>query len=61
MAKIGKRINKGLKKSLPQTTAGLVMYYEEDPSYIQIDPKVLIIFLYGLITLIILYKIMAGL
>ncbi|GEM_PF-1400216 len=52
------RLNKKLKKYLPQTTAGLVRYYEEDRSKIQIDPKTLIAVSSALIVIGIIYHLL---
>jgi len=52
------RIDKKLKKYLPQTTAGLVRYYEEDRSKVQIDPKALIAISFALIIIGIVYHLL---
>ncbi|NPA38602.1 MAG: preprotein translocase subunit Sec61beta [Candidatus Nanohaloarchaeota archaeon] len=47
-------MSKKLKKYLPQTTAGLVRFYEEDVSKIQIHPAYVIGFSVALIFLLVL-------
>ncbi len=51
------KINKKLKKQLPQTTAGLVRYYEEDVSKVQIDPKALLFVSLFIVVIVIAYRI----
>ncbi len=52
------KIDKKLKKYLPQTTAGLVRYYEEDRTKIQIDPKQFIAFSTAIVVIMIVYHLL---
>ena len=49
---------KKLKKYLPQSTAGLVRYYDEDTSKIRIDPRVVIGFSALLVVMWIILRVM---